>query len=149
MKRIFLFLTLAISALASPIRSIPSPASEDSQCSNLTAGADGTLYLTWYESVAGSSGMRALRLSKLRPDSDVWSKPTTIVATDRLMENWADFASLIVGTDGALTAQWFQRPEGEGRGYSGWYSRSEDQGRTWKKAAPLGHEFVAMTPLSG
>ena len=28
------------------------------------------------------------------------------------MENWADFATLAVGTDGALTAQWFQKPEG-------------------------------------
>lgn len=149
MKRIILFLTLSISVHASPIRAIPSPASEDSQCSNLIAGPDGTLYLTWYESVAESSGLRALRLSLLRPDEDVWSKPTTIVATDRLMENWADFASLIVGTDGALTAQWFQRPDGEGRGYSGWYSRSEDQGKTWKTPAPLGHEFVALAPLSG
>jgi hypothetical protein len=65
------------------------------------------------------------------------------------MENWADFASLTLGTDGTWWAQWFQnRPEDAGGGYSGWISRSSDQGTTWTTPAPLGHEFVALAPLS-
>jgi hypothetical protein len=72
-----------------------------------------------------------------------------VITTPLLLENWADFASLVVGTDGALTAQWFQRAAPDARGYDGWYSRSEDGGRTWRAPAPLGHEFVALAPLSG
>jgi hypothetical protein len=64
------------------------------------------------------------------------------------MENWADFASLAVGTDGALTAQWFQKSAPDAGGYDGWYSRSDDGGRTWRTPARLGHEFVALAPLS-
>jgi hypothetical protein len=64
------------------------------------------------------------------------------------MENWADFATLVVGTDGALTAQWFQKSGPDARGYEGWFSRSADGGRTWRPPARLGHEFVALAPLS-
>jgi hypothetical protein len=73
-----------------------------------------------------------------------------IVSTPLLMENWADFASLCVGTDGALTAQWFQKISGDParHGYDGWFSRSTDDGKTWRAPAPLGHEFVALAPLS-
>jgi len=38
--------------------------------------------------------------------------------------------------------------EPDARGYDGWYSRSEDYGRTWRAPARLGHEFVALAPLS-
>jgi hypothetical protein len=65
------------------------------------------------------------------------------------MENWADFATLVVGTDGALTAQWFQKSAPDAHGYNGWFSRSADGGRTWRTPARLGHEFVALAPLSG
>ncbi|MEY3608475.1 MAG: hypothetical protein RLZZ447_1263, partial [Verrucomicrobiota bacterium] len=33
-------------------------------------------------------------------------------------------------------------------GYDGWFSRSEDGGRTWRNPARLGHEFVALAPLA-
>eukprot|EP01036_Dinobryon_divergens_P018604 gene18603-25355_t len=76
--------------------------------------------------------------------------PVQIITTPLLMENWADFASLAVGTDGALTAQWFQKPSSaaDTHGYDGWYSRSDDAGRTWRAPTRLGHEFVALAPLS-
>ena len=51
------------------------------------------------------------------------------------MENWADFASLAVGTDGALTAQWFQKIAGstEMHGYDGWFERAMTPGSIqWK-----------------
>jgi hypothetical protein len=125
---------------------IPSPAAPDSQCPNLTAAPGGTLYLTWSEPAPAA---RALRFATLAPGAPAWSAPRTIVQTPLLMENWADFASLVVGTDGALTAQWFQRSDPEARGYDGWYSRSSDGGRTWRAPARLGHEFVALAPLAG
>ena len=127
---------------------LPTPAAPDSQCSNLTVAPDGTLHLTWYEP-GDRPGERALRLATLAPGAATWSAARTIASTSLLMENWADFASLAVGTDGALTAQWFQKAAPDARGYDGWFARSTDRGGTWTVPARLGHEFVALAPLSG
>lgn len=131
-----------------PTREVAAPAGPDSQCSNLISGPDGTLYLTW-SGPGANPGERSLRLATLAPLDTRWSAPRTIVNTALLMENWADFASLVVGTDGALTAQWFQRAGPEARGYDGWFARSTDHGATWTTPVPLGHEFVALAPLNG
>ncbi len=131
------------------VRELPTPVPANSQCSNLTAAPDGTLYLT-YNGPGERSGERALSFATLAPGANAWSAPRTIVSTPLLLENWADFASLAVGTDGALTAQWFQKADiGGMHAYSGWFSRSDDGGRTWRAPAPLGKEFVALAPLSG
>ena len=144
-------LSTALAVAATFTRDLPSPAGADSQCSNLSAAPDGTLHLTWSAPSPTVAGERALFLATLPPDAVAWSAPRVIVSTSLLMENWADFASLAVGTDGALTAQWFQKPAGsaDAHGYDGWFARSTDRGATWGKPAPLGHEFVALAPLSG
>jgi len=127
-----------------------SPAPLDTQCSSLTRAPDGTLHLTYYGPAPANSApnSRTLWHATLAPNSPAWSAPRPIVTTPLLMENWADFATLAVGTDGALTAQWFQKSAPDAGGYSGWFSRSEDAGVTWRKPARLGHEFVALAPLS-
>ena len=148
---VFLLASALVHAGADPsVRDLPSPAGAGSQGSNLATAPDGTLHLTW-SAPATAAGERALFLSTLAPDAVAWSAPRVIVSTPLLMENWADFASLAVGTDGALTAQWFQKLPGStnAHGYDGWFSRSTDGGATWRKPAPLGHEFVALAPLSG
>jgi len=155
LSRLALFLTLTLSlARAAPTAThdVPSPAPADSRCANLTAAPDGTLHLTYYgPAPAGSApASRTLFLSSLAPKAIAFSAPRPIVTTPLLMENWADFASLAVGTDGALTAQWFQKPSlsADAHGYAGWFARSTDAGATWTKPAPLGHEFVVLAPLS-
>jgi hypothetical protein len=145
----------AIQNQKSKIENLPSPAPGNAHCSNLTAAPDGTLHLTYYGPAAPSApvvnpAVRALWHATLAPGATAFSSPRPIVTTPLLMENWADFASLAVGTDGALTAQWFQKPSSaaDTHGYDGWYSRSDDAGRTWRPPARLGHEFVALAPLS-
>jgi hypothetical protein len=140
---------------------LASSAPADTQCANLASAPDGTLYLTYYgPAPTGRSpnsnlrspalAERTLYLSSLAPKATAFSAPRPIVTTPLLMENWADFASLCVGTDGALTAQWFQSDDSGGHhSYAGWFARSTDAGATWTNPAPLGHEFVALAPLSG
>ena len=158
----FLSLLLAAllpSAFAAPIEnpqskiensSPSSPAPADTQCSSLTQAPDGTLHLTYYGPAPADSAPNARTLwhATLAPNATTFSPPRPIVTTPLLMENWADFATLAVGTDGALTAQWFQKSAPDAHGYNGWFSRSADGGRTWRTPARLGHEFVALAPLS-
>ncbi len=131
------------------IRELAVPSKPGAQGSNLFTAADGTLHLTWSEP-GSPEGERILCYSRLPPHSAQWSSPRVIVRTPHLMENWADFASLVAADDGTLTAQWFQRPEeATAKGYSGWFSRSHDGGDTWQPPRPLGQEFVSLAPLSG
>lgn len=126
-----------------------SPAGPESGESNLVAGPDGTLYLTWC-APGRQPRERGLYLSTLAPNERTWSDVRQVVSNPLLMENWADFASMIVGTDGTLWAQWLQSHAGEDvHGYEGWIARSKDAGSTWSTPAPLGHEFVSLAPLSG
>ena len=121
----------------------------DSGESSLVTGPDGTVYLTWC-APGLQPGERALYLSTLPPHTREWTPPRPVVSTSLLMENWADFASLAVGTDGTLWAQWFQRHAGsDTHGYDGWMARSRDNGVTWSAPSSLGHEFVSLAPLSG
>ena len=129
---------------------LASPAPADTQCSSLTQAPDGTLHLTYYGPAPADAAPNARTLwhATLAPNATTFSPPRPIVTTPLLMENWADFATLAVGTDGALTAQWFQKSAPDAHGYNGWFSRSADGGRTWRTPARLGHEFVALAPLS-
>lgn len=141
--------TPAAGSATPPLRELASPAGNGSQASNLTTGPDGTVCLTWSEPVPGAPDSRALRVARLLPGRDRWETPRTIVATPQLMENWADFATLSVGTDGAWTAVWFQVHADGTRGYEGWCARSRNAGETWSSPMRLGHEFVSLAPLSG
>lgn len=154
MRSLLLAACLALGPVAAPgspdlpLQRLATPAGADTGESNLVTGPDGTVYLTW-SGPGTAEGERTLFVSTLVPGSAAWSEPQPVVSTPLLMENWADFASLVVATDGALWAQWFQVREVDGHGYDGWYARSADGGRTWSTPAPLGHEFVSLAPLSG
>lgn len=152
MKRLLLLLVLPalLRSAPAPMRPVPSPAPAATQCSNLVAATDGTLFLTYYGPPPSGApdGARTLYVAALAPDAVEFSAPRPVVTTPLLLENWADFASLVVGTDGTLTAQWFQKSAPDASGYDGWFARSSDWGATWTKPAPLGHEFVALAPLS-
>jgi hypothetical protein len=146
----FLTALLPVLASAQSLETLLTPAPADSQCSSLTHAPDGTLHLTYYGPAPAEAApnSRTLWHATLAPNATTFSAPRAIVTTPLLMENWADFATLVVGTDGALTAQWFQKPAPDAGGYDGWFSRSADGGRTWRTPARLGHEFVALAPLS-
>lgn len=129
-------------------REVVSPAGVDSREPNLHADREGRLHLTWC-GPGERAGSRSVWLSMLEPSTQVWSPPRAVATSPRLMENWADFPSLIRATDGTLWVQWYEHlEESDGAGYSGWFARSVDDGQTWSAPAPLGHEFVSLAPLS-
>ncbi len=150
-RRLLAGLTLAAAAslaFAAPVlESIPGAPGLDTGESSLFRDATGTLHLTW-NGPGNAPEERALWHATLAATATAWSAPRVIVSTPLLMENWADFATLTVGTDGTLWAQWFQSRGADLRGYDGWFARSTDGGETWSESQRLGHEFVALAPLS-
>ncbi len=150
--RLFLLPLLAVALplgrvlfAADGVTALVTPSGPDSGECSLFSDTEGTVYMTWCE--PGARGRR-LCLASLRAGAHAWSAPTTIVETEQLMENWADFPSLVVSASGRLTAQWFQKRE-EGRGYDGWMSESGGGGAPWTDPVPLGHEFVSLSALPG
>ena len=148
LRALALPLLLAAGSFAAPIEN---PPPHDTQGPSLATAPDGTLHLTYTGPAPAGSAPKSRTLwhATLAPATTTFSAPRPIITSSALMENWADFATLCVGSDGALTAQWFQTDDSGGHhSYSGWFSRSEDAGVTWRAPAPLGHEFVALAPLS-
>jgi len=153
MKSALLFLLVCASAIVAPASSLIRELSPTAPLAtgepSLFTARDGTTYLT-YSGPGTVDGERALWLATLAPGAKAWTAPRAIVSTKLLMENWADFAAIIVGTDGQLWAHWYQNREGANEhGYDGWLARSTDGGATWTKPAALGNEFVTLAPLSG
>jgi hypothetical protein len=114
---------------------------------NLTVGLGGAVILTWLEPHA-PAGHR-LRVAVRRDGS--WSRPVTVLASDSLFVNWADFPSLLALRDGTWIVHWLARVPGGRYAYHVRVARSADQGRTWtlpltphRDSSPREHGFVAM-----
>jgi hypothetical protein len=141
---LFIFFSLSLCG-----EEISSPAGKGSSTPYLISVAN-RLYMTWLEEA--SEGY-ALKLAIY--DGKSWSKPSTIISSNKLFVNWADFPSLIVLKNGMLASQWLQK-SGDGRyAYDVMISTSKDYGKTWSnpirphRDGTLGeHGFVSLIPIS-
>ncbi len=121
------------------VQEIPSPAGSSSG-EPFLAVRGRTVYLSWLEKQ--ESGGHRLRMAAW--DGAGWSKPSTIVTSDSLFVNWADFPSLIALQDGSLAAHWLAKA-GEGTyAYHAWMAISGDGGTSWATARRL-HSDVSET----
>lgn len=155
--RIVLLLLFTASVSAGEIAGIPSPAGAGALGPSLTAGPDGTVYLSWLEPAEADAW--ALKFSRFEAESMRWTAARTIAQGAGWFVNWADFPQLAV-QDGRMTAVWFvENPPAEGRaghhgsGYHAVLSESADGGATWRPARPVSREsaaveFVALLPQS-
>jgi len=133
------------------IEKLDSPAGVASAEPNLYRGADGRIYLTWIEKQGEKSALRfAVRIGS------TWSTPKTIIESETLFVNWADFPSLVVLPDGALVAHWLVKSSANGHASDVNIARSTDEGKTWSKpvfphrdGTKTEHGFVSMLPLNG
>jgi hypothetical protein len=118
---------------------------------HLAAGAGGEAVLTWL--VPGVQRKHALRFAVRRAGG--WSAPQTILESDSLFVNWADFPSLIALPDGRWIVHWLARVPGGTYAYHVRTAASTDRGRTWREpvvphrdGSPREHGFVSMATVN-
>lgn len=114
---------------------------------HLAAGPAGEAMLTWL--APGTARRHALRVAVRR--GRVWSAPQTMLESDSLFVNWADFPSLVALPNGRWVVQWLARVPGGTYAYHVRTAVSADQGRTWSRplvphrdASPREHGFVSL-----
>ncbi len=138
-------------ALAAPLAvvDLPSPAAAGAVAPQLAPGAGGP-WLSWVEP-AGPTAPKALRVAQWK--NGAWTPPSTVVAADDLMANWADVPGIVELAGGDLVAHWLRT---HGSGYAAELRRSQDGGATWQAlgalssdAGPSEHGFVSHLPLAG
>ena len=81
-----------------------------------------------------------------------WSTPETVVASEALMQNWADFLQLARGGDGALYVSWLLKTPGEDPyAYEVHLSRRDqgwtELGRLHADDVAAEHGFVSLLPI--
>ena len=119
-----------------------------SMAPELTAGADGNLYLSWIE--AQGDG-HALRFSTF--DDDGWSDALTVATGDDWFVNWSDWPAVTALGNGVLVANWRRRNGTAALAYEIRMAPSQDGGKTWDTpftlnddATPTQHGFVSILP---
>ncbi|HYS52207.1 MAG TPA: sialidase family protein [Thermoanaerobaculia bacterium] len=154
MMRVFL-MAVAVAALsaivsAEPIVEIQSPAGAGAAEPFLFATKN-ALLMSWLEPIAKSNRV-ALRFA--RWSGRKWSEPRTIVESDDLFVNWADFPSIVEDAKGVLFAHWLQKSASSTYAYDVQMAISMDGGRTWSKPFALNrdgrkteHGFASLAPL--
>lgn len=150
-----LFTLTSLPAAESPaiaVTTLTAPAHANTLGAGVTAGPDGTLWLTWLEREGDAT---ALRSSTLAPNATAWSTPATIVRGSDLHPSDADFPALTAGAGSRATVVWSVRhpapvaagvaPTGlRGFGYDARFAQTGDGGRTWSPGRPLTRESDAV-----
>lgn len=118
---------------------------------SLFASADGGVLLTWLEPAADAG--YALRVAERM--AGTWSAPRTVVTSENLFVNWADFPSVVETSDGAWVVHWLEKVAAAPYAYHVMAARSLDRGATWEPAfrvhedaSPSEHGFVTLVPLA-
>ncbi len=132
------------------LREVPPPTGRGSMTPYLSAGSEGTVYLSWQEPDERGHAVRMAELS-----ASGWSEPHTIARGENFFVNWADFPSIVELPDGSLAAHWLQR-EGPGTyAYGVRIARSTDGGLSWSDPVTphldgtlTEHGFVSLFPAA-
>ncbi len=143
-------LAQAQSNVFTSIAEIDLPLATGAQEPSLFAMADGRVALSWTEPAAQGFAVRTAI-----GDSTGWSVPQTVVSSDKLFVNWADFPSVTAFTDGTLAVHWLMQNGPSSYDYDTNIALSADAGATWgdpviphSDRSRRQHGFVTMLPVA-
>jgi hypothetical protein len=104
---ILLFLGVQIAtaegALFSSITELAAPVADGAREPSLSTTRDGRVLMSWTEPEGNGFAVRTAI-----GDASGWSAPQTVVHSNELFVNWADFPSVVALADGTLAAHWLQ-----------------------------------------
>jgi peroxiredoxin len=112
---------------------------------NLVAAGPDELLLTWLEPqelTEGKPQPHRLRFAHLKEGD--WSAASTVIQSEALVANWADFPSVARGADGTLVAHWAERSGKSPYAYDVVLGRSKDGGKSWQRLGPA-HDDKTQT----
>lgn len=109
-----------------------------SMAAEISAGADGKLYLSWLEPQGEGHALRFARF-----DDNGWSAVRTAAAGGDWLVNWADWPSVTALGDGALFANWRRYTDASGLAYEIRMAVSRDGGETWGESFTLNDDATA------
>jgi len=118
---------------------ITSPAGSEATSAALTAGAGGTVWLSWIDQGNKKDG-HALRVASFDPAVGTWRPPQVVYHGPDLNVVWADSPALSAGTAGHLAAAWSVKDAHDPEIHRVLFSTSTDAGATWTAPAPLSRE---------
>ena len=111
-------------------------------------GADGSLILSWMESVESGTALQFARLT-----DGSFTAPRRVVIEPRMFVNWADLPSVMQVNDDHWIAHWLRYSADKTYSYDVVVSQSIDGGKSWSQAVtahtdgtPTEHGFVSMYP---
>ena len=117
---------------------------------SLFALNDGRILMGWTEPAGDGYAVKVAA-----GNVDGWSEPRTIVESDALFVNWADFPSVAAFGNGTLVAHWLKET-GSGYDYDVNIALSQDEGKSWGKTLTphrdgrsAQHGFATLLPMAG
>lgn len=135
---------------------IASPAQVGAAASQLTTGADGSVFMSWIEPTGGGKA-KALRIAAFDPRQKSWRPANTVSEGSDFILNFSSTPQLAINAAGVIAAVWYvanpSTDEMKYPTYHGMISRSEDRGVTWTAPVRLttestSNEFLSLTALA-
>lgn len=123
--------TALVGSTAAEVRTLDSPAAEGSRSYSLAVAADGTVFLSWVESL--EDGGHTLRFAEL--EGEEWGPSATIASGEDWFVNWIDHPAVTPLGGDRVAAHWLVHDE-DRQGDYGYGIRlvfSDDRGATWRQ----------------
>ena len=134
------------------VKSLQSPAANQSSLPRLVSDTEGHLFMSWIETDSTQEDMAVLRYAEL--NGNHWTETSTVASGDNWFVNWADFPSVTFSSGQPQTAHWLQNVSGGPYAYHVKVTVADDQGQWSESFSPhfdntaTEHGFVSMVPWS-
>lgn len=136
-------LSLLSALIAAPI-ALPAPPAAPGAMAPHLVSVKGALLLTWTE--PGAVKMAWLKGRR-------WGAARSVVTSDKLFANWADFGGVVMLDGGRLLSHWREKEPGGTYAYGVRLAVSNNSGRAWTPlgaphddGTPTEHGFVSVDP---